>query len=489
MQFAFDDFVVDTGAFELLRAGVPVAVEPRVFDLLAALVQRPEHVFSRDELIATVWKGRTVSDATISTSVKQARRALGDSGGTQGYIKTVRGRGFKFSATVANAAPTLRSSDRSTPRLHIWDFDCLSEGEVIVRGTKSIATSLATLLTRVPLLRLSADPVGTESGPTVAELQDRGVDWAVRGVVQVLGDRPTANIQLVDVDTNEQVWAENLPIRAPEQCVPQIVAKLEPQLMLALLQRFSEADSKTAQGLFLRAYALLALKGWNPTSFGDAIELLRESVKSEPQFALAHGLLSLLLGFGARVGVDSAPAKEKTLESAQAALNLDSMDSTVLGFVGCSLADVGETDRGEALLRNAIDLNPANAQALVALGSVKLARREVAEAIDLLTEGMAISPLDSRLSVWGTFLAVAYLMARDPATAAEVASAACQRHDGTYLPRIALAAARLMLADESGCRRAMQDALRIHPELDSSQVAALLGSKLAAKLDAVLSER
>lgn len=490
MQLSFDEFVVDTQAFELSRDGSPVPVEPRVFDLLVALASNPEHVFSRDELIATVWKGRTVSDATISTCVKEARRALGDSGTDPKYIQTVRGRGFKFSGAVNAAAPTLAQSRAA--RVHLWNFDCISDDADVIRASQMLATNLATLLSRVPLLKVSVDSAAEETAPALGELRAVGVAWGVRGVVQVAGDQVTVNVQLLDAASGEQIWAELFPLDGAvtvERCVARIVSKLEPQLLLAMLRWASKGESQTAPELFLKAYAILALKGWNPTSFGEAIALLRQSVEIDPRFALAHGLLSLLLGFGARVGVDSGSARDDTLEAAQTALDLDNMDSTVLGFVGCSLADVGETDRGEALLRNAVELNPANAQALVALGSVKLARREVEQAIDLLEQGMELSPLDSRLSVWGAFLAVAHLLARDPQSAAEAAATACQRHDGTYLPRVALAAARLMLGDPVAARSALEDALRINPQLDSAQMAALVGGKLTGQLEMLLGNK
>lgn len=487
LQLSFDEFVVDTEAFELLRAGSPVPVEPRVFDLLVVLASRPGYVFSRDELIAVVWKGRTVSDATISTCVKEARRALGDAAAHPKYIETVRGRGFRFSGAVETTAPA--EATDPDPRLHLWNFGCLAEDAEVERATQTLATNLATLLSRVPLLRLSADPAGDEHGPMLSALRDEGVQWAVRGLVQVAGEQLAVNVQLLETASNEQVWAEHFPIEGtlvPERCVAQIVAKLEPQLLLAMLRRTSKGDTQNARKLFLEAYAMLALKGWNPTSFGKAIAMLRTSVEIDPQFALGHGLLALLLGFGARVGMEGGSLRGETLASAQTALDLDSMDSTVLGFVGCSLADVGETDRGEALLRNAVDLNPANAQALVALGSVKLARREVDEAIALLEQGMDLSPLDSRLSVWGSFLAVAQLIARNPNNAAATAATACQRHDGTYLPRIALAAARLTLGDSAGAQAALKDAQRINPGLDSAQIAALVGPKLTRQLEAIL---
>ena len=66
--------------YELRRDGAPCHVEKLVFDLLAFLVRNPGRVLGREEVVDQVWQGRAVSEATISSCVKAARRALGDSG-------------------------------------------------------------------------------------------------------------------------------------------------------------------------------------------------------------------------------------------------------------------------------------------------------------------------------------------------------------------------------------------------------------------------
>lgn len=102
MRYEFDGFRLDTGQYRLELDGSEVHVEPLIFDLLVLFAANPGVVIDRDRMIAEVWKGRIVSDATIASAVKAARRALGDSGATQRYFQTVRGRGFRF------AAPTER---------------------------------------------------------------------------------------------------------------------------------------------------------------------------------------------------------------------------------------------------------------------------------------------------------------------------------------------------------------------------------------------
>ena len=62
MQFLFGDHTLDADRRELRRGGEPIAVEPQVFDLLIYLVENRDRVVSKDDLIASVWGGRVVSE-------------------------------------------------------------------------------------------------------------------------------------------------------------------------------------------------------------------------------------------------------------------------------------------------------------------------------------------------------------------------------------------------------------------------------------------
>ena len=115
MQFAFADHVLDTGRRELRRGPELIEVEPQVFDLLAYLVQNTDRVISKDDLIASIWDGRIVSDSTLSSRIYAARRAVGDSGQHQKLIRTIARKGLRFVGPVrrhpnAGAASVCRRS-------------------------------------------------------------------------------------------------------------------------------------------------------------------------------------------------------------------------------------------------------------------------------------------------------------------------------------------------------------------------------------------
>ncbi len=94
--FSFDQFELDLDAFELRRDGLPLALEPQVIEVLAVLIENEGRVVTKDELFDRVWPERYVSEAALNSRVMSARKALGDSGQQQRYIKTVHGRGYRF---------------------------------------------------------------------------------------------------------------------------------------------------------------------------------------------------------------------------------------------------------------------------------------------------------------------------------------------------------------------------------------------------------
>ncbi len=99
--YAFGDYRIDSTLFQITRGDETLHVEPQVLELLITLIDNRDHVVTRDELLEKVWKGRVVSDTTLSSRIKSARKVIGDDGIRQDWIKTVHGRGFRFMGRVA----------------------------------------------------------------------------------------------------------------------------------------------------------------------------------------------------------------------------------------------------------------------------------------------------------------------------------------------------------------------------------------------------
>lgn len=96
MTIRFGDCELHLEGRELRRSRIAVHLEPQVFDLLAYLIAHRERAVSKDEIIKEVWHSRIISDTTLSSRINAVRKAIGDNGKNQNYVRTLPRRGFRF---------------------------------------------------------------------------------------------------------------------------------------------------------------------------------------------------------------------------------------------------------------------------------------------------------------------------------------------------------------------------------------------------------
>ena len=102
-RFRWDDFVLDLDSYRLERAGVPLSLEPKAFNLLALMIQRPRHLFSKQEIFEALWPDTAVTDHALTRVVAQLRRVLGDEAREARYLETVPTRGYRWIKEVEEA--------------------------------------------------------------------------------------------------------------------------------------------------------------------------------------------------------------------------------------------------------------------------------------------------------------------------------------------------------------------------------------------------
>jgi DNA-binding winged helix-turn-helix (wHTH) protein/tetratricopeptide (TPR) repeat protein len=100
MIYAFGSFELDMRVYELRHCGGVCPVEPQVFNVLAYLAEHRDRLVSKEELLEKLWQDRFVSETTLTSRLKAARKAVGDDGKAQSVIRTIHGRGYRFVAEV-----------------------------------------------------------------------------------------------------------------------------------------------------------------------------------------------------------------------------------------------------------------------------------------------------------------------------------------------------------------------------------------------------
>src|SRR5208283_1819568 len=101
-EVRFAPFAVNLQAGELRKQGTKVRLQEQPFQILAALLERPGEVVTREELRKRIWQSDTFVDfeQSLATAVKKLRRALGDSADHPSFIETLPRRGYRFLARL-----------------------------------------------------------------------------------------------------------------------------------------------------------------------------------------------------------------------------------------------------------------------------------------------------------------------------------------------------------------------------------------------------
>jgi DNA-binding winged helix-turn-helix (wHTH) protein len=153
-MFCFGNMVLDSERRELRSGSVCVPIEPQVFDLLEFLIRNRDRVVSKDDLVTSVWHRRVVSEAAIAARINAVRRAIGDDGKQQRWIRTIARKGFRFVGDVREAAVLERPSvERNGAQRTQGDLS--SRQEITFCRTKdSIRIAVASIGQGVPLVSI-----------------------------------------------------------------------------------------------------------------------------------------------------------------------------------------------------------------------------------------------------------------------------------------------------------------------------------------------
>ena len=209
--------------------------------------------------------------------------------------------------------------------------------------------------------------------------RELGVHYIIEGSLRPVGQQLRVGAQLIDATTGAQLWADRFDGQAEnvlelqDQIARAIASRIEPELVraeVALIRRRRDANPN-AWSCFRQGAGVISLKGWSEETLTQATALLRQATALDPDFALARAQLALFLSLGARLGLvaDGAAAVTEARAEAERAVTIDHDASEVLGYAGCALAELGDVQRGSEILERAIENDPSNAQAWVALGT------------------------------------------------------------------------------------------------------------------------
>jgi DNA-binding winged helix-turn-helix (wHTH) protein len=114
--YRFDEFFLDARNRQLWRAGQPLALNSKYFDVLLMLVAHRGELIEKQRIFDEVWDGVFVTDAALTQCIKDIRRKLGDDASSPRYIRTVPKHGYVFIADAVEADAEVPGLFQSAPR-------------------------------------------------------------------------------------------------------------------------------------------------------------------------------------------------------------------------------------------------------------------------------------------------------------------------------------------------------------------------------------
>ncbi len=411
MIHRFDGFELDRSKVELRRDGEVIPLEPQVFALLALLAENHERLVTRDEIIEKVWDGRVVSDSALDSRIKTARRALGDDGKAQRFIRTVHGQGFRFVAEVRETSGTDASrpapdDDITKPSIAVLPFRLVGDAGPYAAIADALPDEVIAELSRMRWLFVidrgssfrfrSASPDLTEVGTLLR------VRYGLSGTVETTGSTLTVTVRLVDTRDCRVVWGDRFVSRIADvhatrtTILARVVSALELQIPLnearaARLVAPENLDAWSAYHLGLEH-----MFRFNRNDNAAAGHLFERAIAEDAGFARAHAGLSFVHFQNAflRYTQDLPAEVRNARRAAERSVELDPLDPFANLTMGRSFWLAGELDASLGWLDRATALSPNYAQGVYARAwTHTLSGRGEAGRTDADT-AMALSPLD-----------------------------------------------------------------------------------------------
>ncbi len=460
--YRFGDYLLDRNRDGLSRKGEKLHVEPQVLLLLCYLVEHRHRVVSKGELIETIWQGRVISDAALNTCIRSVRRALGDTSGSQYYIKTYPKRGFRFVGPVnesgqREAAKNGPASGRAgtsradgiqnrraigaavllllflTGGFAWWAWtEPNDDATLALSGKPSIAVLkfvnlsddpdqvyfvdglVEDLITSISLNRelFVISPNSTfryAAGDVDVDKIGRelGVAYIVRGSVRRTDNRVRINAELIDARTGATVWSERFDrelvnIFALQDEISRAVAgRLAPEIVTAKAEesRRIPTSSLRAWDLYLQAKALQAIV--IEENQEEAIRLAGLAIRRDPEFAAPRALIAKARGIQFFHGWTTNPelTLAKAIENGRAAIRLDGKAPAGFAALGYVFRLTGDETRALGHLGRAKQLNPNDAGIRLELAHTLDWFRYHKRALTEIEEAIRLSPLDPRLEM------------------------------------------------------------------------------------------
>jgi TolB-like protein len=482
--FLFEDFTLDSERRELRAGGAMVPVEPQVFDVLVYLIKNRDRVVSKDDLIASVWGGRIVSESTLTSRINAVRKAVGDSGGKQEFVRTFARKGVRWIAPVEIRKPDTKTDDQinsplavpQKPSIAVLPFRNMSgdpEHDSFVDGvTEEIIIALARVRWFFVIARGSAFAYKSKEVDPNEIARELGVRYILMGSVRRADDRIRVSAQLIDANSRSNVWARSYDralsdiFALQDEITQTIVGGIEPELGRAERERarVKQRDSVDAWSIYQRG--MFHLYRYTQADLAQARKLFEDAIAIDADFGPAYSAIAEAYYYEVVYGFADSPGDncQRAIEVAQKAVALDRDDAGA----HCTLGRIRYLRREYAAaiseLELASDLNPSLALAHYGLGAAFVFSGRPHEAFPHLESAIRLSPRDPNMGSYLVRIAEAKYLIGDDEAAARFALRALAQPSFQWSRYAVLIAALGQLGRQDEACNYLAEVSRIRPD-------------------------
>ena len=487
MRYQSENFILDKDDYSLTRNGVNHPIEPQVFDLLVYLIENRKRVVTREELLDQLWNGRIVSDSAINARLKEARKAIGDSGKQQRVIKTIHRRGYQFIADVnvtsgddrENEGQTARSPLKSgRPSIAVLKFTNLSNDPEQVYFSDGMATNICSRLSHIPSLQVKS---GIEYDPSKIGLTDIANELEVRyvlsGSVQRESDRVRVFVDLIDGISGEIKWSEHFDrqgrdvIDIQDEIATTITAKL--WSIRGVIQAAERERLETKPTVDFNAFDYI-LKGlyYKEELTPEALELARgcfdKAIELDPNSSEAWAWSAWMHLLEIELGCTNDIAESVNKASVAARKSISKGAYSELGHWALGEAFMYNQDirLGFAEIEKALEINPNNPDLIVFKGRFQCLLGQFDEGIELIQRGINFNRRCPEWYFWE--LGVAYFVGHRFDSAID---AFLQMENQNKTTLTYLVASYVQVGDLMSAEHSMRELFDIYPQFSIEEVA------------------
>ncbi|MBG1232218.1 winged helix-turn-helix domain-containing tetratricopeptide repeat protein [Aestuariivirga litoralis] len=401
----FGTFVFDTQHKLLLKNGAPVHLGQKCLLLLQALLEARGRAVSKSDLMLAAWKTDNIEESNLAVQISALRKCLGQTRLGGEWVTTVQRHGYQFVDPdrldpLAPLATDTMEFPGDRPSLAVLPFTNLGSDPEQDFFSDGITSDIIIELSRWRRLSVRSRSASFPFRATQTDLsliaRQLKVRYVVDGSVRRTADRIRINVELVDVESGNQVWSEKFDCAANEifsvqdQVVRTIVSTLVGRVIVATLEQTNRKPPKS-----LAAYECV-LKGnalsWSQAA-GEAKLLFSQAVEIDPNYGLAHALLGMMLFEEWHQDLDNmGPVPQRALDLAKRAVELDSNESTCFSILALLHLANRSFDPAIQFMQRAIDLNPNNQWNVADMGIVLHYLGQTGQALEAFKRAREIDP-------------------------------------------------------------------------------------------------